>query len=176
MSLNNIIIHQVPANLGGTIESGAYIKGSVSVGKDTIVRSNSYIVGPVVIGENCDIGPNVYIMSATSIGSNVAIEPFSQIENSVIGNDVNIGPGSIIQDSVIGEGCVINGHFTACSSETELGINGEYHRVNIGAMLGAGCNLGNSVVAHPGVILGNYSQVQAMKLISGILPDKSLVL
>jgi hypothetical protein len=35
--------------------------------------------------------------------------------------------------------------------------------------------LGNSVVAQPGVIVGNYSQIQAMKLISGKLPDRSFV-
>ena len=42
-------------------------------------------------------------------------------------------------------------------------------------MLGGDCSLGNSVVAQPGVIVGNYSQVNAMKLISGRLPDHSLV-
>jgi len=42
-------------------------------------------------------------------------------------------------------------------------------------MLGEGCNLGNGVVAQPGLILGNYSQVKALKLISGRLPDKGLV-
>jgi UDP-N-acetylglucosamine diphosphorylase/glucosamine-1-phosphate N-acetyltransferase len=176
LSLNDAVLRQIPTNLGGTIEAGAFVKGSVSIGKDTVIRSNSYIVGPVVIGENCDIGPSVCIMPATSIGDNVAIAPFSYIENSVISNDVNIGPDSTIQDSVVGDGCVIKGHFTACSSETEVRIDGEYHTVKVGAMLGTGCNLGNSVVANPGVILGNYSQIQAMKLISGTLPDRSLVL
>ena len=146
------------------------------MGKDTVIRSNSYVVGPVVIGANCDIGPNVCILPATSIGDNVVISPFTEIENSVIGDDVNIGPGSIIQDSVIYEGCVIKGHFTACSGEAEVRVNDEYHLVNVGAMLGVGCNLGNSVLAQPGVIIGNYSQIQAMKLISGKLPDRSLVL
>jgi len=176
LSLNDAVLRQIPSNLGGIIEAGVYVKGSVSIGRDTVIRSNSYIVGPVVIGENCDIGPNVCIMPATSVGDNVAVSPFSQIENSVIGNDVNIGTGSIIQDSVIGEGCIIKGHFTACSGEAEVRIGDEYHAVSVGAMLGVDCNLGNSVVANPGVILGNYSQIRAMKLISGRLPDKSLVM
>ena len=176
LSLNDAVLRRMPASLGGTIEAGASVKGLVSIGKDTVIRSNSYIVGPVVIGGNCDIGPNVCILPATSIGDNVAISPFSEIENSVIGGDVNIGPGSIIQDSVIDEGCVIKGHFTACSGEAEVRVNDEYHLVNVGTMLGVGCNLGNNVVAQPGVIIGNYSQIQAMKLISGKLPDRSFVL
>ena len=175
LSLNDAILRQIPANLGGTIETGVSVKGLVSVGKDTIIRSNSYIVGPVVIGGKCDIGPNACILPATSIGDNVVISPFTEIKNSVIGDDVNIGPGCIIQDSVIDKGCVINGHFTACSSQAEVKVNGEHHLVNVGAMLGEGCSLGNSVVAQPGVIVGNYSQVQALKLISGRLPDRSLV-
>jgi len=176
LSLNEAVLHQIPANLGGTIEAGASVKGLVSVGKDTMIRSNSYIVGPVVIGRNCDIGPNVCLLPSTSIGDNVVISPFSEIENSVIGDDVNIGPSSIIQDSVIAESCVIKGHFTACSGDAEVRINDEYHLVKVGAMLGVGCNLGNSVVAQPGVIIGNYGQIQAVKLISGKLPDRSLVM
>ena len=175
LSLNDAVLRRIPANLGGTIEAGTSVKGLVSVGKDTVIRSNSYLVGPVVIGQNCDIGPNVCILPATSIGDNVVISPFSEIENSVIGDDVNVGPGSIIQDSVIDEGCVMKGHFVACSGQAEVRVNDDYHLVNIGAMLGVGCNLEDCVVAQPGVIIGNYSQIRALKLISGKLPDKSIV-
>ncbi len=175
LSLNNAILRQIPPSLGGTIESGASVKGLVSIGKDTIIRANCYILGPVVIGESCDIGPNVCILPATSIGNNVVISPFSSVENSVIGDDVNIGPGAIIEDSVIDESCLIQGRFTACSGEIEVRANNQFHQVKAGAMLGVGCNLKNNVVAQPGVIIGNYTQVQAMKLLSGNLPDRSTV-
>jgi UDP-N-acetylglucosamine diphosphorylase / glucose-1-phosphate thymidylyltransferase / UDP-N-acetylgalactosamine diphosphorylase / glucosamine-1-phosphate N-acetyltransferase / galactosamine-1-phosphate N-acetyltransferase len=175
LSLNDAVLRQIQAKLGGNIEAGVALKGLVSVGKDTLIRSNSYIVGPVVIGDGCDIGPSVCILPATSIGNNVVISPFTEIKNSVIGDDVNIGSGCVIQDSVIDKGCVIKGQFTACSSQTEVRINDEHYQVNVGAMLGGGCSLGNCVVAQPGVIVGNYSQVQALKLISGRLPDHSLV-
>ena len=175
LGLNDAVLPEIEAIQGGTIETGVSLRGQVSVGKDTIIRSNSYIVGPVVIGSGCDIGPNVCILPATSIGDNVVISSFSEVDNSVISNDVNIGPGCIIQDSVIDKGCVIKGNFTACSNSCEIKIDDEYHRVNVGAMLGEGCNLGNNVVANPGVIMGNNCQIQALKLISGRLPDKSLV-
>jgi len=175
LSLNDAVLRQIRTNLGGTIETGVSLKGLVSVGKDTIIRSNSYIVGPVVIGNNCDIGPNTCILPATSIGDNVVISPFCDIRNSVISNDVSIGSSCIIQDSVIDKGCVIKGHFTACSGQADVKVDDEHHLVNIGAMLGEGCSLGNSVVAQPGVIVGNHCQVQALKLLSGRLPDKSVV-
>ncbi len=175
LSLNDAVLRQIQTNLGGTIETGVSLKGLVSVGKDTVIRSNSYIVGPVVIGNNCDIGPNVCILPATSIGDNVVISPFSNVKNSVISDDISIGPSCIIQDSVIDKGCVIKGHFTACSDQADVEVDDEHHLVNIGAMLGEGCSLGNNVVAQPGVIVGNHCQVQALKLLSGRLPDKSLV-
>jgi len=176
LSLNDAVLHRIEASLGGTIEAGVSLKGQVSVEEDTVIRSNSYICGPVVIGSGCDIGPNVCIMPATSIGDNVVISPFTEVKNSVIGNDVNIGPGCIINDSVIDKGCVIKGRFTACSGQSEVRVNGESSLVSVGAMLGEDCNVDNNVVAQPGVIVGNYCQIQATKLISGRLPDRSLVL
>jgi glucose-1-phosphate thymidylyltransferase len=175
LSLNGAVLQRIEARLGGTMETGVFLKGQVAVGEDTIIRSGSYISGPVVIGRGCEIGPNVCIMPATSIGDNVVISPFTEIINSVIDDDVNIGPGCIISDSVIGRGCVIKGHFTACSGPSEVRVNGECPLVNVGAMLGEDCKLGNNVVAQPGVIVGNSCQVQALKLISGHLPDKSLI-
>jgi len=174
LSLNDAVLRQIRANLGGTIETGVSVKGPVSVGKDTLIRSNSYIVGPVVIGDNCDIGPNVCILPATSIGDNVVISPFCDVKNSVISNDVSIGPSCIIQDSVIDSGCIIKGHFTAYSGQADVKID-EHRLVNIGTMLGEDCSLGNNVVAQPGVIVGNHCQVQALKVLSGRLPDKSVV-
>jgi glucose-1-phosphate thymidylyltransferase len=115
-------------------------------------------------------------MQATSIGDNVVIEPFSFIKNSVIGDDVSIGAGAIISHSVIGKGCLIKERFTASGGRSEIRINGECPAVNIGAMLGENCNVENSVVAQPGVIVGNYSQIRIQKMISGRLPDNSLVL
>jgi glucose-1-phosphate thymidylyltransferase len=175
LNLNDAILRQIQASLEGTIEGGVSLKGQVSVGKDTVIRSNSYITGPVVIGSGCEIGPNVCILPATSIGNNVVISPFTMVKNSVIGDDVNIGPCCIMQDSVIDKSCIIKGHFTACSGEAEVRVDNEHHEVNVGAMLGEGCSLDNHVVAHPGVIVGNYSQIQPLKLISGRLPDRSLV-
>ncbi|UCG09953.1 MAG: NTP transferase domain-containing protein [Dehalococcoidia bacterium] len=176
LSLNSIVLPRIPASLGGIIETGASLKGLVSVGKDTVIRSNCYISGPVVIGTGCEIGPNACILPATSIGNNVVISPFTEIKNSVIGNDVSLGPGCFIQDSVIDRGSIIEGQFTAFSRQAEVKIDDEHHSVSVGAMLGEDCQIGSGVVAQSGVVVGNHSQIQALKIISGRLPDRSLVI
>jgi glucose-1-phosphate thymidylyltransferase len=175
LRLNRVVLRWLDSSLGGTIERGVSLKGPVSVGAGTIVRANSTIIGPVVIGSGCDIGPNVCILPDTSIGDNVVLSPFSEIKGSVIGSDVSIGAGSIVQDSVVDRGCVIGGHFAALTGETEVKVEGEYHSVRVGAMLGEGCRIGSGVVAQSGATIGNYSEVRPLRLVSGWLPDKSLV-
>jgi glucose-1-phosphate thymidylyltransferase len=175
LNLNDAVLQQVKPSSGGTVEAGVSLKGPVSIGKDTIIRANSCLIGPAVIGSGCDIGPNVCLLPATSIGNNVVISPFTEVKNSVIGDDVDIGPGCIIEDSVINKGCVIKGRFTACSGQDEIRVNGEYHQVNVGVLMGEGCNLSSNVTAQPGTVVGNYCRVKAMKLLSGWLPDKSMI-
>lgn len=175
LSLNAAVLSGLQASLGGSIETGVTLKGQIAIGDDTSIKAGSYFYGPVVIGSGCDIGPNVCIMPATSIGDNVVISPFTQIKNSVIGNDVTIGPGCIIEDSVIDRGCVVKAGFTACGGESEVRVNGEVPRVDVGAIMGEDCKIDNNVVAQPGVIVGNYCQVQMNKVLSGRFPDRSLV-
>ena len=175
LNINDAVLRDIEATQGGTIDAGVSLKGQVSVGEDTMIRFGSYVSGPAVIGCGCDIGPNVCIMPGTSIGDNVVISPFTEIKNSVIDNDVSIGPGCIIEDSVIGKGCVIKGRFTAFGGQSEVRVNGESPLANVGAILGEDCRVENNVIAQPGVIVGNYCQVQMNKMISGRLPDRSLI-
>ncbi len=175
ISLNNAVLKDIEVSLGGTIETGVALQGKIVVGVGSVVRSGSCIYGPAVIGSGCDIGPQVCIMPATSIGDNVSIAPFSEIKNSVIGNDVTIGPGCIISDSVIDKGCVLQGRFAAIGGTSEVRLNGESSHINIGVIMGEECHIDSSVTAQPGVIIGNYCQVQMMKVLSGRLPDRSLV-
>ncbi len=175
ISFNGAVLRDIETRLGGTIEAGVSLKGQVAIGEDTLVRPGTCIYGPAVIGSGCDIGPNVCIMPATSIGDNVVISSFTEIKNSVIGDDVTIGPGSIISDSVIARGCVIKGRFTALSGKSEVRINGECPVINVGVIMGEDCHVENNVTAQPGVIVGNNCQIQMLKMISGRLPDRSLV-
>ncbi|OGO30980.1 MAG: glucose-1-phosphate thymidylyltransferase [Chloroflexi bacterium RBG_16_56_11] len=175
ISLNDAVLRGIETSLGGTIETGVSLKGKVVIGKDTVVRSGSSVYGPAVIGSGCEIGPHVSVMPATSIGDNVVISSFTEIRNSVIGDDVAIGPGTVISDSVIARGCTIKGRFTALGGTTDVRINGESPSINVGAIIGEDCKIESNVTAQPGVIVGNFCQVQPMKLIGGRLPDRSLV-
>ncbi len=173
--LNDAVLKKTGISLGGTIERGVSLIGRVVIGENTVVRAGSSIYGPVVIGSGCVIGPHVSIMPSTSIGDNVVIGSFTEVKNSVVGDDVSIGPGTIISDSVIARGCVVKGRFTAIGGQSEVRINGDSTSITIGAIIGEDCRIDGGVTVQPGTIIGNYCQVQTNKLLSGRLPDKSLV-
>jgi NDP-sugar pyrophosphorylase family protein len=175
ISLNNAILNNISLSPGGTIEAGVYLKGNVMIGEGTVIRSGSSIQGPVVIGGGCDIGPHVCIKPATSIGDNVVISSFTEVENSVIGDDVSIGTGSIISDSVIDKGCTLKGRFTAVGGPSDVKINGESPTIHVGVIMGEDCKVDTGVTVQPGAIIGNYCNIQMLKMISGKLPDRSLV-
>jgi UDP-N-acetylglucosamine diphosphorylase/glucosamine-1-phosphate N-acetyltransferase len=175
ISLNHAILQNIGSGTGGTIEAGVTIKGKVMVGADTVIRSGSCVYGPAVIGSGCEIGPNTCIMPSTSIGDNVSISSFTQVKNSVIGNDVTLGPGCFISDSVIDKGCIIKGRFTALGGPSEVRINNETPKISVGVIMGEDCKVEANVTAQPGAIIGNGSQVQISRLISGKLPDQSLL-
>ena len=175
ISLNNEVLKNIEGSLGGTIETGVTLKGKVVVGAGSVVRSGSCIYGPAVIGSGCDIGPQVCIMPSTSIGNNVTVSPFTEIKNSVIGDDVTFGPGCIVSDSVIDKGCVIQGRFTALGGPGEVRVNDEGPAINVGVIMGEECRIESSVTAQPGAIVGNYCQVKMTRVLSGRIPDRSLV-
>ena len=176
MSLNSIILKKLSPSLGGTIESGTTIKGLVSVGRGSIIRSNCYIVGPATIGEGCEIGPSVCILPSTSIANNVVISPFSLLENSIIGSNVEIGANSSLQNSIISRGSIVKGHLISRSGKATIFVEGEYHQVEMGAIIGSYCELGDSILLEPGAVIGNRCRVKGMKVVSGNVPDNSMVI
>jgi glucose-1-phosphate thymidylyltransferase len=175
LSVSGSVVSRVRTCISGTVESNVCIRGRMNIGEDCVVRPSSCIVGPAMVGASCVIGPDVTISGPASIGDNTVIEPFTYISNSVIGSNVHIGPGAVIQDSVIDDGTFIGARFTVVSGEADIRIGSEYHHRSIGAMIGGGCRLGAGVTVQPGTIVGNYCQVKDIKVLSGDIPDKSLV-
>lgn len=175
ISLNHAILQNSGTGVGGIIEEGVTLKGKVIIGADTVIRAGTCIYGPAVIGSGCEIGPNVSIMPSTTIGDNVVISSFTQVKNSLIGNDVLLGPGCFISDSVIDKGCTIKGRFTALGGPSEVQVAGTMPDINVGVIMGQDCKIEANVTVQPGAIVGNSCQIQIAKVISGRLPDLSLV-
>ena len=161
LAANEIMLKDLQPSILGTVEPGATLKGSASVGKDTVIRSGAYIVGPVVIGEGCDIGPNCYIRPSTCIGNNVRVGNAVEVKNSAIMDGSKIGHLSYVGDCVIGERCNF-GAGTICSNLRHdkaniksfiKGQRADSGRRKLGVIMGDGVMTGINTTIYPGTVI-----------------------
>jgi UDP-N-acetylglucosamine diphosphorylase/glucosamine-1-phosphate N-acetyltransferase len=115
LAANETMLKEMVPCILGDVEPGATLKGSVSVGKSSLIMAGAYIEGPVIIGEKCKIGPNCYIRPSTCIGDDVRVGNAVEIKNSAIFSGTKIGHLSYVGDSVIGQNCNF-GAGTICSN------------------------------------------------------------
>jgi len=179
LAANESLLAETKVQNLGEIEENVVMKGSVSVGKDTIVRSGSYIIGPVIIGQNCDIGPNCYIRPSTSIGDNCHIGNAVEVKNSIIMKGSKVPHHNYVGDSIIGEGC----NFGAGTKIANLrldkkdiqiaGINTKRHK--LGAIIGDRVETGINAAINVGCIIGNDTHIGPGAIASGIIAPNSRI-
>jgi len=92
------------SSLVGRVEKGVTIKGTVILGKGSVLKSGTYIEGPVIIGEQAVLGPNCYVRAGTTIGDNCKVGQAVEIKNSILMNDAKVPHLSYVGDSIIGSG------------------------------------------------------------------------
>jgi len=167
-----------PQNLG-EVEENVVLKGTVSIGKDAIIRSGSYIEGPVIIGEGCKIGPNCYIRPHTSIGDGCHVGAAVEVKNTIIMKDSAIPHHNYVGDSIIGEGCNFGAGTKIANlrldkkdiqvagidtGRRKLGaIIGDHVQTGINASINVGCMIGNNTFIGPGAVVDGV-----------ILPDSKI--
>ncbi|MBI2858397.1 MAG: NTP transferase domain-containing protein [Chloroflexi bacterium] len=176
LALNAIVLSQCAPSSAGKIEPGVTIKGNVAIGLGSIIRSGCYLVGPAVIGNNCEIGPYVCLFPSTSLGDSVVVGSFATVRNSIAGNNVQIGPYSHVEDSVVAQGSRLGSHFTVYKGDAISVVEDEAHKVSFGAVIGELSSIGPNVVFKPGVLVGNRSSIEPLKVIRTSIPDGSQVL
>ncbi len=176
LRLNFEALKSTKHSLGGLIEPGVVIRGRVKVGEGTRIRAGTYILGPAVVGRRCEIGPHSCIFPATSIGDDVRIGPFSEIRNSIIEEGAEIGTGSAIEDSFVGRGARLRARFSAPSGEADVEVEGERHRIRMGAVVGEGSRIGENTTVLPGVRIGKGAEIRGLRIIEKDIPDEALVL
>lgn len=150
------------------------VRGSLSVGQDSIIDVNCVFSGVVTIGENVSIGPNCCVTNA-AIADGTVIKANTIIEDSVVGKNCTLGPfarlrpgaelcedahiGNFVEvkKSTIGKGSKVN-HLSYVGDSTV----GE--KVNIGAGT-ITCNYDGAnkhqTIIEDGVFIGSGTQLVA---------------
>jgi len=125
---------------GALVESTAYIRGPVYIGKRSIVGPGAFIRGPVITGENCIIGNSTEAKGTILLDKSQASH-FNYIGDSIIGNSAGLGAGAQLANTKInGRSVLVAGRDTGLE--------------RFGAILGDGTRLGCNVVCDPGTLIG----------------------
>ena len=164
----------------GKIEDNVVMQGTISIGKDTVVRSGSYIVGPAVIGQNCEIGPNCYIRPYTSIGDNCHIGSAVEVKNSIIMRGSKIPHHNYIGDSIIGEECNLGAGTKIANLRLDKkdimvgSIDTKRHK--LGAIIGDSVETGINASFNVGSMVGNNTRIGPGAIVSGVISPNSKIL
>ncbi len=164
---NKVLLGKANPAIKGTVENGAVVKGTLILGKGSVVRSGTYIEGPVYIGENCKIGPNTYIRSYTSIGNNSRAGNAVELKNSIIMDNTNISHLSYVGDSIIGGGCnfgagTLVGNLRLDEKSVKMRIGDELYdtgRRKMGCVVGDNVKTGLNVMINSGRKIGSNSMI-----------------
>ncbi|MBM3131514.1 MAG: glucose-1-phosphate thymidylyltransferase [Chloroflexi bacterium] len=179
LKANEALLATMESRNLGEIETGAVIKGQVSIGKGTVVRSGAYIIGPVIIGENCDIGPNCYIRPSTAIGDRCHIGGAVEIKNSIIMSGTKVPHLNYVGDSILGENCNLG----AGTKVANLKLDKTTIRVGdidtglrkLGVILGDGVQTGINSCLNVGCSIGNDSYVGPGMLARGVIRPRAKI-
>ena len=179
LTANETLLQNITSHIEGEVEEGVVLKGSVRVGKGTVIKSGSYIEGPCIIGEDCRIGPHAYIRGATSIGNNCHIGHSIELKNSIVMSNSNIPHFNYVGDSVIASGC----NFGAGTKIANLrhdkqcihvgGVN--TRRRKLGAIIGDGVLFGINCSVNTGAVIGNRCRIAPHTYVDGTIRDDTVV-
>lgn len=92
---NRLVLDDIDTNIEGTIEDESSVTGRVELGAGSVIETGAVVRGPVSIGEDTRIGPNAYVGPYTSIGD------ASEIDNVHIESTVTIGDNEVTADRTI---------------------------------------------------------------------------
>ncbi len=179
LSANESLLAPLETQDAGEVESNVVLKGSVSIGKNTVIKSGSYIIGPVIIGQDCEIGPSCYIRPATSIGNGCHIGSAVEVKNSIIMNGSKLPHHNYVGDSIIGEACNLGAGAKIANLRldkkeiTVAGIN--TGRRKLGAIIGDRVQVGINASINIGTMIGNDSSIGPGAMASGVIsPDSKI--
>jgi NDP-sugar pyrophosphorylase family protein len=145
----HLLGHRIVLEKGVRLHPGVVLEGPLFVGEDTEVRPGAYVRGGAWIGPGCVVGTNTEVKRSILLAGAKAPH-LSYVGDSVLGSGVNLGAGTVLSN------------FRHDGGEIEIpdGLARiSTGRRKLGALLGDGVLTGCNCVLHPGVIVGQCTQI-----------------
>lgn len=168
---NQVALKEMSQHREGTVETGVTIRGSMSLGRGSIIRAGCYFVGPVTVGEGCEIGPMCVLGPDTAIGDNVILGPHVEIINSQVMEGSTVGSFTHLESSVVGMDCTLGPHCIAVPGVPETIYQGRlYSVIGLGTNIGDSCRVGARVILQGGSVLYRGVSVADAATVQGEIP------
>jgi NDP-sugar pyrophosphorylase family protein len=149
------------------VEAGESIEGPTYFCSGAVVRHGAYVRGQVFTGRNTLIGHTTEVKGSILIPEAKAAH-FAFLGNSILGINVNLGAGTKLANLRLDHGNVIIRQATS-DGKTEVY---KTDLKKLGAILGNAAQTGCNSVTNPGTILTTGSYFKPLELGSGIINRK----
>ena len=151
------VTNEIAIHVTATVESGAILKGPLTVGPNCFVAAGAYHRGGNWIDERCTFGPGAELKSSF-VFAGTKLAHFNFVGDSILGSDVNLEAGSIIcnyrnerDDKEIQARVGKESHRTGCDKFGAL--VGDHVRVGANAVLAPGATLQPGAIVRRGSLL-----------------------
>ena len=147
------------------IANTATIIGPCILGNNVEVRPGAYIRGNVIVGDDSVVGNSSELKNAILM-RHAQVPHYNYVGDSILGNYAHMGAGSILSNLRSDNKPVVIHNM---GEEIETGIR------KIGAFLGDHADIGCGAVLNPGTIIGQNTQVYPLTMCRGVYPNNSIV-
>ena len=143
----------------------AVILGPTIISADAEIRHGAYIRGSVIVGRGAVVGNSTELKNAI-LFNGVQVPHFNYVGDSILGYRSHLGAGAITSN-VKSDRSLVRLKIGGILLETGL--------KKFGAIVGDGVEVGCNSVLNPGSIIGRRSSVYPLTMVRGIVPPDSIV-
>jgi len=170
--------------LGPTLPVSEFeqIGEQIWVARDTELAANISISGPCIIDHETTLRPGAFIRGSVLVGQGCVVGNSTEIKNSLLCDKVQVPHFNYVGDSILsyrahlGAGAItsnVKSDKTLVTVRTpEGGI--ATGRKKLGALVGAGAEVGCNCVLNPGTVLGAGAIVYPLSSVRGLVPAESI--
>ncbi len=141
-----------------------YIDGPCIIDEETEIRPGAFIRGSVIVGKNCVVGNSTELKNCI-IFDNAQIPHFNYVGDSILGYKSHIGAGGVTSNVKSDKTPVVL-HFE--NEMVETGFK------KFGAMVGDYVEVGCNSVLNPGTIIGRNSNIYPTSSVRGYIPENCI--
>ena len=142
----------------------AYIAGPCIIDEEAEIRHCAFIRGSVIVGKGSIVGNSTEVKNAI-IFDNVQVPHYNYVGDSILGYRSHMGAGSITSNVKSDKTLV---KVTVDGERVDTGLK------KFGAMLGDFVEVGCGSVLNPGTVIGKNSNIYPLSSVRGTVPANSI--